>query len=352
MCTVRAISGRGFLALVCSLLVAYQPASGFSGSFSRDDSNGSHGGAISIRGPIAMAKLTGSADRNGQPLLNGSIVSSGDSLQTHTNSALLLTAAPQERVWLGPNTSAKLTREAGTLGVSLERGTVGFESQGHIQVTLEDHDGLTLRSRTDAAVRAQLSFVSHQEARVKVQEGTLELVQGGRSVLLRPEQTKSLSASGSRFPSNLPAKTNSSQGADSAGQAEPGSITGTVVTKDLFAVSTANLTLTNTAGKTFETTSDQEGKFTFGNIPPGTYTLHVVKSGYQNYDLPNVVVRSANESSLYVQLGSAGMKKGNSSNNILIWVIVGGAAAGGIGAYLGTRGTKSTTSPSSLESVE
>jgi hypothetical protein len=68
-----------------------------------------------------------------------------------------------------------------------------------------------------------------------------------------------------------------------------------------------------------------------------------VHSGYQAYDLPNVVVRSGNESTLFVQLNGGGTGK---NHNLLIWVLVGAGAAGGIGAYLGTRGS-SSVSPAS-----
>jgi Carboxypeptidase regulatory-like domain len=350
MSTMRAISGRGLSALLCSLLLVYQPAYGFPGATPRDDANSAHGGPSSAPTSIAVAKLTGSADRNGQALINGSVISSGDALETHMNSALLLASAPQERLWLGPNTSAKVTKEAGTVAVALERGTVSFESRGHIQISLESHDGLTLRSRSDSAVRAQLSFIDHQQAQVRVQEGSLELVQGDHAVLLRPNQSSSLSASGGRNPAESRTK---SSGQDPASQSEPGSIDGTVVNAGLFAVPDAKVTLSDAAGKVFTTQSDQVGKFSFTNLNPGTYTLHVEKTGFDTYSLSNVVVRSGNESSLYVQLAGGGAKKsGAGGNSILLWVIIGGAAAGGIGAYLGTRGSKSTTSPSSTESVE
>jgi hypothetical protein len=337
MSTMRAISGRGLVALLCSLLLAYQPASGFPGATPPDDPNGARGGPSSAPASIAVAKLTGSADRNGQALINGSVISSGDALETHRNSALLLASAPQERLWLGPNTSAKVTKEAGTVAVALERGTVSFESRGHIQISLENHDGLTLRSRSDSAVRAQLSLID-------------QLVQGDHAVLLRPNQSSSLSANGSRNPAESRTK---SSGQDSASQSEPGSIDGTVVNAALFAIPDAKVTLSDAAGKVFTTQSDQVGKFSFTNLNPGTYTLHVEKEGFDAYSLNNVVVRNGNESSLYVQLAGAGAKKsGSGGNSVLLWVIIGGAAAGGIGIYLGTRGSKSTTSPSSTESVE
>jgi hypothetical protein len=291
---------------------------------------------------IAVAKLTGSVDRNGQPLVNGSIVSSGDLLSTHGDSALLLASAPQERIWLGPNTSAKFIKEAGNVVVALERGTLGFQTRGHVQVTFEKHDGLAIRSRTNSPALAQLSFVNNQEARVRVQEGSLELVQGERSVLLQPEKSSSISTNGTHLANEVPTNKNSGAQAESA----TGSIRGTVVNTQLFVLSGADVTLTDATGKTFTTHTTQEGKFTFNNVPPGSYTLHVTRQGYKSYDLPNVPVLAGNESTLFVTLAGGGAKQGV-SNNLWLWLVVGGAAAGGIGAYLGTRGGASSMSPSS-----
>jgi len=371
---IRAMSGRCLLALICSLLMVFQPVSAASdpaataginssGQIQLDDALAlavtmvaatavalpfiSDGGPRSAPESIAVAKLTGTADKNGQPLLNGSIVSSGDFLSTHGDSALLLTSAPQERLWFGPNTSAKLTKDAGNVAVALERGTLGFQTRGHIQVTFENHDGLALRSRPDSPALAQLSFVNNQEARVRLQEGSLELVKGNHSVLLQPEKSGSVSGTGPGLPAVPPTKKNLSARAESGSQSGTGSITGTVVDKALFVVSGANVTLTNATGQALTTLSNQEGKFTFSDVPPGNYTLRVARTGFQSYELPNVVVRAGNESSLYVQLGG-GVAKKDGSDNLLIWIVVGGAAAGGIGAYLATRGS-SSNSPSSTK---
>src|SRR5208337_4938166 len=129
---IGAIGGRGLLALICSLLLVFPPVSGASdvSLIAEVDSFG-----IFNEGPnnapesIAVANLTGTADKNGQPLLNGSIVSSGDVLSTHGDSAILLASVPQERLWLGPNTSAKLTKEEGNLAVALTRGTLSFQTR-------------------------------------------------------------------------------------------------------------------------------------------------------------------------------------------------------------------------------
>jgi hypothetical protein len=375
---ILAMSGRGMLALICSLLMVFQPVSAASDPPVIAGVNSSrqiqltdalalegtmvpatpvalpfisHGGPSNAPESIAVAKLTGTADRNGQPLLNGSIVSSGDFLSTHGDSALLLTSTPQERLWLGPNTSAKLTKDAGNVAVALERGTLGFQTRGHIQVTFENHDGLAIRSRPDSPALAQLSFVNNQEAQVRLQEGSLELVQGSHSVLLQPEKSSSISARGTHLAGEPPTKKNPGAQAASGSQSEAGSIKGTVVNAELTAVSDANITLTNAAGKTL-TTLSVDGYFSFSNVPAGTYTLHVTRAGFQSFELRNVVVRAGNESSLFVQLkwGGGGGGGAGKDNHLLLWVLIGGGgAAAGIGAYLATRGSKSSsTSPSSI----
>ena len=329
MTDIRSMSGRGCLALICSLLIGFQPA--FADRGEPSDAPES----------IAVAKLTGSADRNGQPLLNGSIISSGDSLSTHGDSALLLTSSPQERMWLGPNTRVKLTKDGVNVAVALERGTLGFKTRGHIQVTLENHEGLALRGRNDSPALAQLSLVNNQEAQVRLQEGSLELVQGDRSVLLQPERPGSILASGAHSggeqgaPENLPGT---------------GSLKGTVVNAKLFVIPDAAVTLTPAAGKTLSTTSDHQGAFSFSSVPVGSYTLRVTRSGYQNYELPNVVVRAGNGSSFYVQMAGGGVG-GAKNNNVLLWVVIGGgaAAAAGIGIALGSKGSSSSSSPSSTQ---
>lgn len=353
MTKIRAISGKGLAALLCSVLLLSQPVLGspgvsISGPISSGDLRPDAGTPSSSEASstasqsIAVAKLTGTADRNGQPLLNGSIVSSGDLLSTHEDSALLLASTPQERLWLGPNTSAKLTKDGGNLAISLERGTLGFRSWGHIEVTFSKHDGVALKTRPDALVLGQLSLLKNQEAQVRLQAGSLVLTQGSQSILLQPEGLRPTSNADPR----RPLRQDPTQ--STAGQETPlpqpgmGSIKGNVVDSQSFIVRDANITLTDASGKTFKTTSDAEGNFQFSELPVGTYTLHVVHPGFQTYDLPDVVVRSGNESTLFVQLGGAGAKK---SNALLIGLVVAGGAAAGIGVYLGTKG-KSTTSPS------
>jgi hypothetical protein len=347
------------LALVCATLLVIQPVleaadqklataerNGVPGWYENGSEPASDAEPGVTKESIAIANLTGLADRNGQPLLNGSVISSGDSLTTYGHSALLLSSTPEERLWLGPNTTAKLIKTGSTVAVSLERGTLGFRTHGHIQVIFESHNGLALRSRANTAALAQLSLIN-QEAQVRVQEGSLELVQGDRSVLLQPEK-ELMATSGGRSAASDRGKSMLGEQAQAGSEGDTGSIAGTVVNSGLFAIEGAHVTLTNTAGRTFTAVSNAEGKFTLTNVPPGDYTLKVIHSGYQAYNLPNVVVRSGNESTLFVQLSGGGGGGGGGNHNLLILLLVGGAAAGGIGAYLGTKGS-SSTSPSSVQ---
>ena len=335
MKNLRGISLRGQLAVICSLLLVFEPLS----AVTADPSAAGGRDSLSSNSLIAVAKVTGSAERNGQPLLNGSVVSSGDALSTHDKSALLLTSTPQERIWLGANTSAKVSKDADTVLVTLIQGTVSFRTQGHLQVSFESHDGLALRSHSGGPASGQVSFGSHQEAQVRVQEGTLELARGDHSLLLRPENLTSSANVGTA--GEPAAKSGAPQG-------EAGLITGTVVNPDLFAVPSADVTLTNSAGKTLTTVTNKQGKFTVNKVPAGSYTLHITRQGYKSYDLPNVVVRAGYESEVFVKLG-AGAAKTGANNNLWIWLVVGGAAAGGIGAYAATRGSSSSTSPSTTQ---
>jgi Carboxypeptidase regulatory-like domain len=347
---VATLSGRASIALVCSLLIVFQPAFGAQEAVTSAAALPLISGAAGEPAPelIAVAKLSGTVDRNGQPLANGSVIASGDSLSTHGNSALLLASTPEERLWLGANTDVKLSKDGATVNVAMVRGTVTFRSHGHVQISVENHDGAVLRSTSNGPVLAQVSLVGGEQAQVRVKEGSLELVEGGRTMLLQPERAGRLSASST---SRLDDSVAKGDGEDAqTTTATTGAVNGTVVDAGLFVVTGAEVTLTSAAGKTFTATTGQDGKFTFLNLQPGNYTLHVTKSGFKAYDLKDVVVRSGNESSLFVHLGSGGKATGTGSNKTLMWVLIGGAgAAAGIGAALAGHGSSNNTSPSTTQ---
>ncbi len=294
---------------------------------------------------IAIAKLSGTADRNGEALVNGSIIASGDSLRTHADSALLLAATPEERLWLGPNTDVKLSKEGNDVTVAVAHGTVTFRSRGHVVVTIQNHDGVALRCRPNSPVVAQVSLIGDQQAHVRVQQGSLELVEAGRTMLLQPGRAERVAdletkAVGDAMP------TRSSQQEQAESTTSTGVINGTVVDAALSVVPDAKVTLTNSTGETSTATTGTDGKFTFTSVQPGTYALHVTKSKYKAYELSGVTVRGGNASSLFIQLGGA---TAAGSNKTLVWVLVGGGAAAGIGAALAASGGSShNTSPSTV----
>ncbi len=362
--------GKGLIGVICSLLMVLQPvwgaqvpsAAGAVASSGQIPVNGAPGPTrvgpmlVALLLPshsegshnselIAVANLTGTAERNGRPLLNGSIVSSGDFLSTDSDSALQLTSAPEERLWLGPNTSAKLTKDGENVAVALERGALGFQTRGHIEVTFEEHDGLAIRSRSNSLVLAQLSFVNNQEAQVRLEEGSLELVQGSQSVLLQPEQSRLISVADAGLPAEP--KTMKDSGAPgSPAQSNTGSIKGTVVSPKLFVVAGANVTLTNASGTTLTTVTNQQGNFTFNDVPAGTYTLSVTHAGFPSYETPNVLVSMGKESSVYVQFAGGGGGGGNKHTGLIIGVVAGVGAAAGIGVALASSKKSTSVSPS------
>ncbi len=68
------------------------------------------------------------------------------------------------------------------------------------------------------------------------------------------------------------------------GQSQNGSLTGQVTDKTGAAVPNATVTITSTERNIPQTaTSDNEGRYSFPNNPPGTYTLKVDASGFKSY---------------------------------------------------------------------
>jgi len=346
---IPALFGRGLSALVCSMLVVSQPVLGTPNAVATVATLPFLSDATADRTPelIAVAKLSGTADRNGEPLLNGSVIASGDSLSTHGNSALLLASTPEERLWLGPNTTVKLSKDGPIVNVTMAHGTVTFRSRGLVQITVENHDGVALRSGAGSPVMAQVSLVGSQQAQVRVQEGSLELVEGGRTMLLQPERTGHPTTSNPSRLTGPGSKSNSDEGQETA--AATGAINGTVVDAKLFVVEGASVTLTSAAGKTLTATTGQDGKFTFANLQPGIYTLQVTAPKFKPYELKDVTVRSGNETSLFVHLAGSAAAAGTSTNKTLIWVLIGGGAAAGIGAALASHGSSNNTSPSTVQ---
>ncbi len=299
----------------------------------------------SASGMMGVARVAGTVERNGIPLLNGGIVSSGDLLSTHAQSALQLSLTPQGRIWLGPETSARLTRRAGNVVIALQRGTVGFDSRGHVRVTIDGHE-LALLSRASSPVRAQLAFRNRRQAQVWLQKGSLEIDQDGKSVVLRAEPSGLIASAGAEVPVRQPASFPSGQQATS----KNGTVKGTVVGAKMYVVPNATVLLVSSTGFTYTTTTNTSGSFTFNNIPPGSYTVRALQGGHLLYEEPNVVVKSGQVTSVYFELKGSQPKTGMKNKRLIIGVIAGAGAAVGIGLWAGLSGghKKTTVSPSSI----
>lgn len=286
---------------------------------------------------IGVAKITGTAERNGLPLPDGSNVFSGDVLRTGERSALVVSSAPQERLWLAPDSSVQLIRYVSNVVINLKRGTLAFQSQGQMQVGIEGHD-FAIRSGTDSPALAQLTFVNDQEALVWLLNGSMQIIQAGQSVVLQAEQSGLVSAAGPRLATGRGARDRGTQAVSNT-QANTGSVDGKVVSTKLFAVPNAIVTLVSATGVVSTTKTDSEANFAFSNVPAGSYTLRVVHGGFQAYEMQNLVVGSGRVSSLFIEL------KEKTRTGLIIGVIA-GAAGAGIGTWLAVRG-KQAVSPSS-----
>ncbi len=287
---------------------------------------------------IAVARLTGTAVRNGVPLPNGGIVFSGDVVSTGRKSSLQLAASPQERLWLGADTSAKLAKDGRNLVVALDRGTVGFASRGHVRVTIGGRD-FSLESPSASPVLARLAYVHGQEAQLWLERGSLEVEQNGHAVLLEAGP----SGLTSTIVGKSPARPSAFKALMPQMQTGNGGVKGTVVNTKLFAVPGVTITLVSSTGVSYTATSNNEGVFVFNNISPGIYTLSVSRRCYTTYQQKLTVVAGA-QSSAYVELKgqkACGPAAGGNNNALIIGVVAGAAAAGlGTGLYFALRTTK------------
>ena len=79
-------------------------------------------------------------------------------------------------------------------------------------------------------------------------------------------------------------------------QVTSATLTGTVYDSSGAVVPSANVSLKNEAsGDTRRTVSNGEGYFTFGAVPPGTYTVAVESKGFNNWEAKGVVLESGDK---------------------------------------------------------
>lgn len=86
-----------------------------------------------------------------------------------------------------------------------------------------------------------------------------------------------------------------------------GAITGTITDPQGAVVPDATVTATNlSSAVVYQTTTDENGRFTLGNLPAGTYNVRFESPGFQQYIVNDVPVRSSNITKLDGNLTVAG----------------------------------------------
>ncbi|HNQ15246.1 MAG TPA: carboxypeptidase-like regulatory domain-containing protein, partial [Pyrinomonadaceae bacterium] len=93
-----------------------------------------------------------------------------------------------------------------------------------------------------------------------------------------------------------------------SGQTTSGSITGNIIDQQQAAIAGATVTITE-EGKSFSltTTTDEEGRFVFAIVPPGTYKMTIEAAGFKKQERVGVNLVSNDR----VALGNVAMEVGS-----------------------------------------
>jgi hypothetical protein len=120
----RAIGKEGFLALICSVVMAFQPVFG------------SPAGAI---GTVA----SGDARLNGSPVPNGAVIYTGDRIATTADGSAAIHLERGAELALGESTAAQVTSSDKGFMVLLEQGRLSAVTGSNAPVVVNS-DGLTI----------------------------------------------------------------------------------------------------------------------------------------------------------------------------------------------------------------
>jgi hypothetical protein len=160
----RAIGGKGLLALICSLLMVFQPVFG----------------APTVA-PIGTVNGKGPIQLNGLPAAAGTTVYAGNRIATGRGADGYVTLTNGGKLVLGGSTIAKIetARNGHGISVKLARGVVGAVSDAKTPIVLEA-GGVTIR--TKLAAGAYEVELNGNALRVLARHGTTLATASNRTV--------------------------------------------------------------------------------------------------------------------------------------------------------------------------
>lgn len=167
MTQARRMGEKGFLVMICSVLMAFQPV------FAAPSA--SVMGTVSGRGQIEL---------NGIAVPAGTIVYSGNRIETSPRGIGYMTVAQGGRLVFGRSTSAQVADSAGSFLVRLDRGVMGAVSEPKAPIVVAA-GGITIRAKqATGAFEVSLNGTSlrvlarHGSALAEAANRTVEIPEG------------------------------------------------------------------------------------------------------------------------------------------------------------------------------
>ena len=213
---------------------------------------------------------------------------------------------------------------------------VAFRTEGHTRLALEQY-GVTVRGQNALPGVAQVTLMNGRGAQVRALRAPIEIAGISQSVLLQPGELALISHTPTQAPALSASEGSFSPQTQQSTEAQPGSVTGTVVDNiRAVVVRRATVLLTSREGVTHTTETNQLGEFSFDGLAPGIYSLRITGKGLHRYQTDNVLVQPGQQTSLGVITLQRGMGGGKKAT-IAIVVIGGVAAAVAIPLALGGK---------------
>jgi hypothetical protein len=162
MRAMRAIGEKGLLAMLCSMLMAFQPVFGTPAAQFLGTMNGS--------GPLEL---------NGITVPTGTLVYSGNRIETSPQGSGYMALAQGGRIILGQSTSAQVVDSSEGYWVRLDHGVIGAVSSAKAPIVITA-GGITVRTKK-ATGTFEVSL-NGSSLKVVARHGSALVVEGNRTI--------------------------------------------------------------------------------------------------------------------------------------------------------------------------